>query len=149
MIVAAVTDEVYVVASSAKAFAALQVSVEFVTYNPRNNLSPLLKSGNPGYSPGLAVLAASLASDVVTVDTSGLRLPYAGDAHGICLEPHLLASSGSSGVPVQFNVDVGSGCRLPMNFSYFQTMCTTSGAQALLKLPGSSPPHFQKQNRKL
>ena len=141
VIVAAVTDEVHVVASSAKAFSGLQVSIEFVTYNPLSNLPPVLrKSGNPGYTPGLPVLAASLVSDVVTVDTSGLRLPYAGDAHGRCLEPHVRASSGSGGVPVYFNVDVGTGCRLLLNQSYFDTMCTTSGAQALLNLPRNSPP---------
>lgn len=138
IIVAAFTDEVHVVASSAKAFAPLQISVEFVTYNPLNNLPPvLLKSGNPGYTPGLPVLAASLVSDVVTVDTSGLRLPYAGDAYGRCLEPHLRASSGSSGVPVHFNVDAAAGCRLLLNQSYFDTICATSGAQALLNLPAN------------
>lgn len=115
-----------------------------MTYNPLNNLPPvLLKSGNPGYTPGLPVLAASLVSDVVTVDTSGLRLPYAGDAYGRCLEPHLRASSGSSGVPVHFNVDAAAGCRLLLNQSYFDTICATSGAQALLNLPGTPSVFFK------
>jgi tectonic-1/3 len=137
-IVAAFTDEVHLVASSSKEFADLQVSIEFVTYNPLTNLPPvLLKSGNPGYTPGLPVLAASLVADVVTVDTSGLRLPYSGDAHGRCLDPLLRASSGSSGLPVLFNVDAGAGCRLTMNQSLFDSVCATSGTQAFLKPPAN------------
>ncbi len=137
-IVAAFTDEVHVVASSPKLHAPLQVSIEYVTYNPLTSLPPVvLKSGNPGYTPGLPVLAASISSGVVTVDPAGLRLPHAGDAFGGCLEPQRRASSGSSGVPVHFNVDAGAGCRLQLNQSYFDALCASSGTQAFLNMPGS------------
>ena len=134
---AAFTDEVHAVASSNTAYTPLQVSVEFITYNPLLSLPPVpLKSGNPGYTPGLPLLAASLSSGVVTQDAAGLRLPYAGDAFGTCLEPNMRAR-GSSGVPVMFNVDAGAGCRVTMNQTYFDTVCASGGTKAFLELPSN------------
>jgi len=133
-----VTDEEHAVASSASAYAPLQVSIEYVTYDPLTNLPPvLLKSGNPGYTPGLPVLAASVVASVATVSPAGLRLPYAGDAHGACIPAHLRAATGSNGVPVLFNVDGSAGCRLQLNQSYFDELCATSGTQAFLNMPAN------------
>jgi hypothetical protein len=134
-IIAAFTDEVHAISHSSKSYAPLTVSVEYVTYNPETTQPPVfIKSGNPGYIPGHPVLAASVSSGLVAVDPSGFRLPYAGDAFGSCLQPHLLPAAGS-GLSVLFNVDSGAGCRLSMNQSYFDELCQTGGTVAFFSLP--------------
>jgi len=85
------------------------------------NLTPRLRSGNPGYRTGTPVLAGnSIASTLTAVNASYLGLQVMGiSPTGACDDV--------IGATVAFGTDLQTGCTLSLDRSDLQTMCGGGG----------------------
>lgn len=119
--------------ASASASSAVTTSLEL------NNIVARGRSGNPGYLPGLPVLAGVLTSDptsgssktAVLAATEGLQLVGPGSGGACAVSGGAASSAAASTSSIRFGEDVVVGCSLSLTPAELETLCTAAGVASL------------------